>query len=216
MACASGARNRSRRLGSTRDGSSRATGARTVDWAEICGTVRAPATKSHFRSYFASTCPLRALRPLLCQLLRGSVSIADSICDELTSTNHTRRSFFVRYRTIEIDSLGKRRPPESGLNLGRKRPRRAYGDKSPPLVHKPCRTRRNGEKLKAVTKAPLRTGYLRRRYYLNVPLALALRRIIDDPPIRSRPPAQSCDFSPYLFGQAYRHRRTSPFHDRTP
>src|ERR1700689_4987755 len=39
--------------------------------------------------------------------------------------------FFVRFRTLQEVLSKKEAAPKSGLSLGRKRPRRAYGDKSP-------------------------------------------------------------------------------------
>jgi hypothetical protein len=80
-----------------------------------------------------------------------------------------RRSFFVRYRTIKSDSPGKRRPPESGLSLGRKRPTRAHGDSSPRTKPMLRRTRCNGQKLKATSKAALRTEHLRLRSFTDPP-----------------------------------------------
>src|ERR1700691_5739373 len=42
--------------------------------------------------------------------------------------------FFVRFRTLQEVLSKKEAAPKSGLSLGRKRPRRAYGDKSPRFV----------------------------------------------------------------------------------
>src|ERR1700733_8697517 len=48
--------------------------------------------------------------------------------------NRVHPPFFVRFRTLQGMLLKKGAPSKKRLSLGRKRPRRAYGDKSPRFV----------------------------------------------------------------------------------
>jgi hypothetical protein len=62
-----------------------------------------------------------------------------------------------KYRMIEMFSQ-KRRPPclHGGLSLGRKRPRRAYGDKSPRPKHMLHRNKRQWAKAQSYGNSPRR------------------------------------------------------------